>query len=222
MGHQAAALTEFKKLRQDHVNLRCRKHHVVVDARQLLNLKGNRYIGVDKGTEFVSNDPLLHLDRTDLNDLVLFRTETGGLNIKDHKGIREGLALRVLYQILHVIHQVSLHAIEHLERIILIQSMACLREGLHTAMIRDSQSLHAPFLSLLDDARHIRNAIHIAHLGMTVELHALYRAVIHTLAGEILRLFDAAHRTDSQFTVKPVNGSHTAEPDEGSRLNSSI
>ena len=48
-----------------------RKHHVVVDAGQLLNLKRNRHIRVYKGAEFVRDHALFHLDRTDLNDPVL-------------------------------------------------------------------------------------------------------------------------------------------------------
>ena len=220
--YQAAALTEREELRQDHVNLRCRKHHVVVDPGQLLNLKRNRHIRVYKGAEFVRDHALFHLDRADLNDPVFLRAEAGGLDIKHHEGIRKGLSLRIFNQVLHIVYQIALHTVKHLKRIVLIQGVACLREGLHTAVVSDCQGLHPPLLGLFDDARHIRNTIHIAHLGMTVELHALHRTVIHTFAGEILCLFDAAHRTDGQFAVKPVDGCHAAEPDERPRLDRAI
>ena len=220
--HQAAALAEFQKLRQDHVDLRCREDHVVVDARQLLNLKRDRHIRVDKGTELIGDHALFYLHRTDLDDLIFLRAKAGGLDIEHHKGVRKGLAPGVFYQLLHIVNQVAFHTVEHLKRIVFIQRMAGLREGLHASMVSNCQRFHSPLLGFFDDARHIGHTIHIAHLGMAMQLHALHRTVVHTFAGEIFCFLNTAHRTDRQFAVKPVDRCHAAQTDEGSRLDRRI
>ena len=55
---------------------------------------------------------------------------------------------------------------------------------------------------------------------MAVELHALYRGVIHPLGGKVLALLNAHDGTDSQLTVKLVDGRDSLDLDEVSFLDS--
>ena len=214
MGHQGTAFTEFQKIRQDLINLWSRKHHAVVDTGQLLDPEWDRNIRVDKGAELVRDRSIYHLYRTDLDDPIGKRTKSGGLDIKHHVRIVKALISGILHQLLGIIYQITLHAIDHLERIILVQAVAGLGKCLDTAVIRHCQRRHSPFLGAFDDIRHIRNTIHIAHLRMAVELNPLYQAVIIALARKILTFLDAYYRSDGQLTVKLIDGGHPPQFNE--------
>ena len=58
--------------------------------------------------------------------------------------------------------------------------MVGVRKGLDTAVIRHCDGVHAPFFCPLDNILHFGNAVHIAHLCMAVQLHALFLRIIHT------------------------------------------
>ena len=96
--HQDRILAELQKLRQNHVDLRIGKHHVVIDAGQLFDLKGNRYVRIDKGTESVRNHSVYHFDGTDLDNPVLFRAEARGLDIENHVSICKCLVFGIIHQ----------------------------------------------------------------------------------------------------------------------------
>ena len=89
--------------------------------------------------------------------------------------------------------------------------MVRVRESLYIAVVRDGNRLvsplHGAFYNILD----IRDAIHIAHLRMAVQLHALLRAGVCTCGRKIRNLFDADHRTDRKLTVELVDRRHTLE-----------
>ena len=85
VGHQHTAFAEFQETGQhllDHGSLH---DHGIVDARQLLNLKGNGYIRVHKAGKPLRDLPSLHLHRADLYDPVVHRGKTRGLDIEHHK-----------------------------------------------------------------------------------------------------------------------------------------
>ena len=186
MSHQNGSLTEFQKLRQNHINLRIREHHVVVDAGQLLDLKGNRYIRIYEGAEFVRNDSIHHLDGADLDDPVLFRAKASGLDIEYHEGVRKCLVFRIIHQQLQVVDKIPLHPIEDLEGVPLVQSVVGIREGLHASVVCDGDGRHTPLFCTLYDILYLRNAVHIAHLRMTVKLDPFFQASVHPFSGEVL------------------------------------
>ena len=186
MSHQNGSLTEFQKLRQNHINLRIREHHVVVDAGQLLDLKGNRYIRIYEGAEFVRNDSIHHLDGADLDDPVLFRAEASGLDIEYHEGVRKCLVFRIIHQQLQVVDKIPLHPIENLEGVPLVQGVVGIREGLHASVVCDGNGRHPPLFCTLYNILNLRYAIHIAHLRMAVKLNPFLQASVHPFSGEVL------------------------------------
>ena len=56
--------------------------------------------------------------------------------------------------------------------------MACIREGLDVAVVRDGNGRHAPGIGALDDIFALRDTVHIAHLGVAVQLDALDRRIV--------------------------------------------
>ena len=96
--------------------------------------------------------------------------------------------------------------------------MVRIRKRLHTAVIGNSDRIHAPLFGALDDILDLGNTIHIAHLRVAVKFHALDRTVVHPLAGEIFAFLDAGNRTDRQLAVKFINIGNTLNADKLSHL----
>ena len=96
--------------------------------------------------------------------------------------------------------------------------MVRIRKRLHTAVVGDSDRVHAPLFGTFDDILDLGNTVHIAHLCVTVKLHSLDRTVVHPLAGEIFAFLDAGNRTDRQLAVKFINVGNTLDADKLSRL----
>ena len=191
MGYKDRVPHKLQKFGQNHIDFWEWKHHSVVDTRQLLNIKRNRHIWIDKGRKLVRNPSVLHLHRSDLNNLVLLRAESRGFNIKNHICIGKALVSGIFHQLFGVIHQITLHPVEHLKGISLVQGVISIGKCLDAAVVRHRDGGHAPLLGPFDDILHLGNPVHVAHLGMAVKLHPLFQAVVHALAGKILRLLDS-------------------------------
>ena len=97
--------------------------------------------------------------------------------------------------------------------------MICVWEGLNTAVVRHSHCRHPPLLCPFNDALDLRDAVHITHLRMAVELHPLFQAGVHTLTGKVLALFDTYDGSQGQLAVKFVNGGNALDLDEHSHIN---
>ena len=100
--------------------------------------------------------------------------------------------------------------------------MVCVGEGLDAAMVCDGKGGHPPFFCPLHDVLHLGNAVHIAHLGMTVEFHPLHRSIVLPSGGEIFAPFDSCNGPDSQLTVKAVNGGNPFYADEAPLFHGSV
>ena len=85
-------------------------------------------------------------------------------------------------------------------------------------MICDRDRRMPPLIGALYDILHFRDAVHIAHLGMAVQLHPLAQAVILALGGKITDFLHAHDGADGQFTVKFVDHRDTLEFHEHARL----
>ena len=144
VGNQPTALTELQEIRQNFFDGRCADDHLITDTGQFFDLKGNWLLRIDKSTEPVRDLSIFHLDRTDLNDLIVDRGKSGGLKVKYYIGIIETLPLGIFYQFLQVIHQITFHSINNFKIFILGNRMAGLRKCLHAAMIRNGKSRHSP------------------------------------------------------------------------------
>ena len=222
MGHHDGSLAEFQKFRQHRIDHRRIQHHAVVNSRQLFDLERDGLVGVHEGAEFLSDLPVLHADGADLDDMVFHRGESRGLDVEHHEISSQALVLGIFHQLLHIVHQIALHAVDDLERIPLVQRVVSVGEGLDAAVVGDRDGRHPPGLGPLYDVFYLGHAVHIAHLRMAVELHPLDRAVIRTPALEILALFDARHGADGQFPVEAVDGGDALQlnkcPGLGGRL----
>ena len=74
--------------------------------------------------------------------------------------------------------------------------MICIRERLYTSMVCDGDSLVSPLLGTFDDILYICDTIHIAHLGMTVQLHTFLDTVIHSDRSKIRNLLQANYSSN--------------------------
>ena len=234
VSHQYRILTKRQKLGQYLFYVRRILHHTVIDACEFFDLKGNGHVGIDKGREFFCNLALLHLHRANLDDSVIYRGKTRRLYIKNHKIRAEILARFPHHQFLQIIHQIGFHSIDNLEEILLVRRrlpglltssllrlpqilphMVCIGKGLYHSVIRDCNGRMSPPISALYKILCLRDAVHIAHLGVAVKLHSFFQAVVLTGGGKIRYLFHSNDRTYGEFIVKFVNRGDSFEFDKG-------
>ena len=71
-------------------------------------------------------------------------------------------------------------------------------------MIGDGDRLVAPAGGLQDDIARLGNAVHIAHLRMKMQLHALLYGIIHPLFFFAAGFPDADNIADRQFLVEII------------------
>ncbi len=71
-------------------------------------------------------------------------------------------------------------------------------------MIGNRKRLVPPGNRLLNNIPDIRNPVHIAHLRMAVQLHALLGAGVHPPLCKIRNFFYPGNRAKRQLTVKAV------------------
>ena len=166
MGCQRTAVYELQKVLQRHFQLRCILQHIVRDTGETDNLRCETAVWIHEGLEALRNLTVLDHNRTDLGDSLPVHFQTGGLNIKANKLIIERLILfSVDYDtIINIIDEVSLNTVKDLD--LVPCGMPRVREGLGTAMVRDSNRRMAPADGLLDDFLGIRQRIRVAHLCM--------------------------------------------------------
>ena len=209
VGDQHTAFTELQEFRQNIFDHRRINDHLIADTGELFDFKWNWLPWVYKGAEPIHNLTFNDFDCTDLNDPVVDRRQTGGLQVKHHICTVHALTFGVFHNFLQVIHQISFHSIDDLKVLILGNGMAGLGKCLHTAMICDRQCRHSPgFCTVQKDSR-IGHSIHIAHLRMAMQFHSLLIRIVHAMSGKICNLFDSHHGADGQLMVKPVKSRHT-------------
>ena len=79
-------------------------------------------------------------------------------------------------------------------------------ECLYVSMIGDRYGWMSPFYGALDDIFYLGNAIHVTHLGMTMQLDPLLRTVIDSAASKIWNFLNPHNRANGKFSVEAVNG----------------
>ena len=181
VGHQHTVPHEREELREHGLNIRGIHDHLIRDAGQVCDLKGDRALRVHKGAEPVHDLPVHHFDRPDLDDLIADRAEARGLDIEHDISIVQGLFPRIDRDLCQVVHHVSFHTVNDLKRIVFIQClyvMIRLRECLRHPVVCDGDGRMPPVMGALYDIFHIRHAVHITHLRMAVELYPFQRAEI--------------------------------------------
>ena len=216
MGYHDASLAKLHKFRKDLTDHRRIQHHIVIDTGQFLYPERNGSLGVYKGTEPISNFPFNYFYCTDLNDPVLFRGKSRCLKVKHHKLLLDVLSLGVCCNLFQIIYKIRFHPIDYFKTSITRHGMVCIRKGLHCSVVFNGDGLMAPTHGTLDDVLHIRNAIHITHFRMAMELHPLLSIRINTFFPEISNFFNATDISYGQLAVKTVNGGDTIQHQKSS------
>ena len=221
--HHHRSFTKSKKLRQHLLNLRRFHHHGVIYACKLFNFKGNRHLGIDKSGISVQNLSVPHLYRPNFNDTVMNRRKTRGFYVKYHIGLIQILPFVSGHNLLQIVHDIRFHAVDYLKEILLVRffplllsfclfflpqvlpDMICIRKSLYHAVIRNGNRRMPPLVGALDNVLCLRNPVHIAHLGVTVQFHSLFHGSIHPAHSKIRDFFDACNGADSQLMVEFVH-----------------
>ena len=74
--------------------------------------------------------------------------------------------------------------------------MVGIREALHHAVVGNGNGGMSPFVSAFYNILGFGNTVHVAHLGMTVQLHSLFHTVVGTCRGKIRDFFDTGNGAD--------------------------
>ena len=237
MGHQHTPLAKSQKLRQYRLNLGGAHHHIVRNACQFLDFKRNGHFRIHKAGKAVHNLSPADLYRANLNDAVLHRGKPCGLKIKHHKIRLEILAFIVGGNLPQIVHQISLHPINHLKEILFVRlrlsrlftavllrlpqilpHMVGIRKRLHHTVIGDGNGRMPPLISPLHNILGLRHPVHITHLGMTVQLHTLAHTPVHTGSGKVRYFLRPRQGTNGQLMIKLINGRHPFELHESARF----
>ena len=222
MCNQRRPINKFQKFRENLFNRRRIHHHLIRNTGKPGNFKRNRHFRIYKGTELIRNLSFFHLYRADFNNLILYRTKTRSLQIKYHISITKLLAFFINCNILQIINQICFYTINNLKGILLLQPfnvMVSVCETLYDAMIRNGNCRVSPIMRPLYNLRHIRDAIHITHFGMTVKFYPLLHRFVFPYCRKILNFLNAIHRTYGKLSVISVNRRDPFDFQKSTRLN---
>ena len=186
-------------------------HVSVRDAGKLLDVIGNGLLRIHELREAVYDASVLDLHGADLNDLVFQGRKSRGLNIKDHESAGKVLAFRPDDALLLIVHKAPLHSQQKPELTALGNGVKGRGKYLYAVVIRDRQGLPAPLCCSADIFSHISHAVHIAHLGMKVQLDALFslRHPVHPGLRRVLPFFDPLDAADAELRIEAaVGGRH--------------
>ena len=191
VGHHNCAFAEFQETGQHFCDIRLIQDHIIGNACELFDLKGDGRVGVDKGTEALRNLALLHLYCADFDDLIVFGAETGGLYVKYYIKVIQALFSGVRDDFFQVVYQVSFQAVNDFEGISLVQTVAGIRVRLDYSVVCDGYGFVAPSFGLLDEILDLGNSVHIAHFRMAVKLHSFVFVVVYPKLSKVCGFFDA-------------------------------
>ena len=190
--------------------------HLVGDARLPRERKGKRLFRVDDGAEGFGRKSLFDLHGGQLDEIVPDRGCSGRDRLDDDRILPDAPRIGTLDDVLHVVHEVALAAVDHLEiRILLVGGVVGLRERLHDPVVGDRKGLHAPALCLLDDVLRGGDRVHVGHLGVAVKLHALDRGVVHAAFLEAPDLLDRIDGLDHEFLLEGIERHHAPDQEAG-------
>ena len=224
MCHHDTALTKLQKLRQDHIDLRIIHNILIPDTCQLLNFKRNGYIRIDESGKTIHDLTAGHLDRTDLDDPVIHRRESCGLDIEHHIILVQTLSLIIGHDLLQIIYQISLHTIDDFEKVLLVRilvsgiltfalfrlpqivpDMIGIGKTLYHTVICDGDGAMPPFIGAFYNIFGFRDAVHITHFGMAVQFHTFSGGSIHSCISKIRDLLDSGDGADGKLMVKLIH-----------------
>ena len=222
MCHKHGIPYKRQKLRQYHINFGRIHDHFIGNTREACDSKRNRHTRIYKRTVPLCHPSVFHLHGPNLDNMILHRTESGRLDVKYHVSIFQSLFSGTNHNIRQIIYQICLYPINDFKRIFLIQFlyvMVGLGKCLHYPMVGDGNRFMPPVMSPLYNIQHIRNPVHITHLGMTVKLHPLFGTYVLSAHRKIRDFLNSCNRSDGQLIVEPVNIGHPSDFQKGTCMN---
>ena len=134
---------------------------------------------------------------------------------------------------MQIVHQISLHPVNYLEKALLVRlrltriltavllrlpqilpHMVRVGKRLHHPVIGDGNGRMSPLIGTFYKILRLGNPVHITHLRMTVKLHPLSDASVLPGSRKVRNLFYASKRADCQLVIKLVNRRHTLKFDK--------
>ena len=178
---------------------------------------------------------MLHLYRTDLNDVIFYWRKACRLNIKDHIVLINRHISAIFHNPFGIVYQISLYSKYDLEKVLSVgynsglfttfflcipqiaPGMEHIRKCMNNTMISNRNRRMSPLVCTFDNIDNIRYTVHITHLGMAVKLHPFIGRIVHPPGGKIIDfLDDKSASADCQFMIKTVYGYVTLDFDKGS------
>ena len=178
VGRQGTACHEVQEAAEGLGGLRGVGEHGVGDAGKADDLRRQAAAGIHKGLKAVGDLPVFQHHGADLGDGLGGDIQAGGLNVKADDFILKRLVLGAVNHdpVVQIVDEVALYAVKYFY--FTLGGMPGIREGLAHAVVGDGDGRMAPGHGLLDDAGGVGEGVHIAHLGMEVQLHPLLRIVV--------------------------------------------
>ncbi len=175
VGRQGPPVDELQEVRQGLLGRGRVLEHLVGDARKADDLRRQPPPGVHEGLEALGNLSVPEDHRADLRDGLPVHPEARGLDVEADDLPVQGDVLGPVDgdPVVHVVDEIALHPVEDLD--LVPGGVPGVGEGLGHAVVRDGDGGVAPADGLLDDLLGVRQGVHVAHLGVEVELHPLHR-----------------------------------------------
>ena len=174
------AAGKLQKRRQRVFELRRAAQHLVGDAGQADDLRRQPALRIDKGLEGVRYLAVLEHYGADLGDRFLLDVEACCLDVEadDFRGKVSVLCTVHGDAIINIIEIIALTAVKYF-----YFTLACVPgiwKGLGNAVVGNGDGGHAPLRRKIHNTLCVGQRVHIGHLGVQVQLHALFFRIVHT------------------------------------------
>ena len=172
MGRDGAIPDEFHELGDGGLRGLLVGEHHVGDAGDLGNLRLEGLLGVHQDAHGVRHRTPHQLHRADFNDPGGIGVQPRGLKVQDDDRLVKVPVVGVLDD-LRLVDEVALAAGDELD-ILALHGIEGRREGLHHPVIGDGHSGMSPLDGPLDEVSRGGQGVHGGHVGVHVQLHALF------------------------------------------------
>ena len=156
--------------------------HLVGDAGQLGDLGCDGLAGFDEGVKFLHDFAVFYDDAADLGQVLHVGVQSGGLGVEHAEFPRQRRILHTVDAGNHVVHEISLAAVDELEVRVAFVDVVRRQHGFRVALtdtvVGDGDCRVPHPMGQPDDAAGVAERIHAGQLGMQMQLHPLDRGVV--------------------------------------------
>ena len=158
-------------------------HHGIGNAGQLHDILRDFALRIDHDAEGIHHLHSPHFHCANFRQTVVSGTESGGLHVEDDDLILQCAIPRLVDDKLaiQIVDHICLAAENHLE-VLVLEPTPCvhrIRKCLCDTVVGDGDRRMPPFVGTLHQLGTGRDSIHLRHIGMAMQLHTLYRCVVH-------------------------------------------